>query len=235
MDSFFYLWVNGQYVGFSKNSRDAARFNITRFVQEGENSISVEVYRNSDGSFLEAQDMFRLPGIFRSVSVYTTPQVHIQDLVVHADADGKMDVETTLENLGTKTAKGYQVDYELFANQLYSDENNPVNCNIQIGKMAGKDPGLLSQETRVNSASITLSNAKKWTSEEPNLYVLVAKLKDKKGRIIEAVATQVGFRTVEIKNVAANEDEFGLAGRYFLVNGKPLKLKGVNRHETNPT
>ena len=234
VDSFFYLWINGQYVGFSKNSRDAARFDITRFVQEGENSISVEVYRNSDGSFLEAQDMFRLPGIFRSVSVYTTPQVHIQDIVVHADAEGKMEVETTVENLGAKTAKGFKVDYELFANKLYSDENYPVNCNIQIGNIAKKDPGLFSKETRVNSASITLNDAKKWTSEEPNLYVLVAKLKDKKGRIIEAVATQVGFRSVEIKNVAANEDEFGLAGRYFLVNGKPLKLKGVNRHETNP-
>ncbi|MBQ5980945.1 MAG: discoidin domain-containing protein [Prevotella sp.] len=234
VDSFFYLWVNGQYVGFSKNSRDAARFDITRFAHIGDNSISVEVYRNSDGSFLEAQDMFRLPGIFRSVNVYATPKVHIQDLVVHAQADGNMKIETTLENLSTKTVKGYKVEYELYANKLYADNNDLVDCQIMTGKDTGSDRGMAPNTTCTRTASITVNNVKTWTSEEPNLYVLVAKLKDKKGRVKEVVSTQVGFRTVEIKDVPASEDEFGLAGRYFLINGKPLKLKGVNRHETNP-
>ena len=235
VDSFFYLWINGQYVGFSKNSRDAARFDITRYVHVGENQVAVEVYRNSDGSFLEAQDMFRLPGIFRTVAVYATPKVHIRDLVVHADAQGKMDVETTMENLGAKTAKGYSIDYELYANKLYSDENTLIDYHIEKGDEEGSPRAIAVGATHVRTSTITVNGAKPWTAEEPNLYVLVAKLKDKKGRTIEAISTQVGFRSVEIKDIPADEDEFGLAGRYFLVNGKPLKLKGVNRHETNPT
>ena len=217
VDSFFYLWINGQYVGFSKNSRDAARFDITRHVRVGDNSISVEVYRNSDGSFLEAQDMFRLPGIFRSVSVYATPKVHIQDFIANAQwkqGRGSLHVETAIEDLSGKRSKGYNVAYKLYKNKLYSDENELV--------------------AEFSEAHPQLPNVETWSAEEPNVYVLVAELKDKKGRVVEAVSSQIGFRTVEIKDVPASEDEFQLAGRYFLVNGKPLKLKGVNRHETNP-
>ena len=216
VDSFFYLWINGQYVGFSKNSRDAARFDITRYAHVGENTISVEVYRNSDGSFLEAQDMFRLPGIYRSVSVYATPKVHILDLHTDAQWDGRqatLKTETKVKN-HTGNVAIYDVVYSLYKNRLYSDENELV-------------AGPTSPEN-----ILTPLNIKPWTAEEPNVYVLVAELKDHKGHTIEAVSTQIGFRTVEIKDV--ENDEFGLAGRYFFVNGRPLKLKGVNRHETNP-
>lgn len=218
VDSFFYLWVNGQYVGFSKNSRDAARFDITRFAHVGENSISVEVYRNSDGSLLEAQDMFRLPGIYRSVSVYTTPKVHIQDIRANAMWTGSqatLSIETQVKN-HTGYTKDHKVVYSLYRNKLYSDENELV-----AGPTSPAD--LLSAVT-----------IKPWTAEEPNIYVLVAELKDKKGRTTEAVSTQIGFRTVQILETEAENDEFGLAGRYFYINGQPLKLKGVNRHETNP-
>lgn len=85
VDSFFYLWINGQYVGFSKNSRNTANFNITPYLQKGKNTVAAEVYRSSDGSFLEAQDMFRLPGIFRTVALYSTPKVQVRDLVVIPD------------------------------------------------------------------------------------------------------------------------------------------------------
>ncbi len=218
VDSFFYLWVNGQYVGFSKNSRDAARFDITRFAHVGQNDISVEVYRNSDGSFLEAQDMFRLPGIFRSVSVYATPKVHIKELKVDATWTGKqgtLHIDCLTEDLTGKTKKKSQnnhIDFSLYKNKLYSDENEYLG----------------------DIASVDFKTVRPWTAEEPNVYVLVAELKDKKGRTLEAVSTQIGFRTVEIKDTKAEDDEFHLAGRYFYVNGKPLKLKGVNRHETNP-
>lgn len=87
VDSFFYLWINGQYVGFSKNSRNAANFNITPYLQKGKNTVAAEVYRSSDGSFLEAQDMFRLPGIFRTVALYSVPKVHFRDLVATPDLD----------------------------------------------------------------------------------------------------------------------------------------------------
>ncbi len=218
VDSFFYLWVNGQYVGFSKNSRDAARFDITRYAHVGENVIAVEVYRNSDGSFLEAQDMFRLPGIFRSVSVYATPKVHIQDLRANAmwlGKKGALNIDTQVKNL-TGHTKEYKVQYSLYKNRLYSDENELV-------------AGPTTAENLLTGITV-----KPWTGEEPQVYVLVAELKDHKGRTTEAVSTQIGFRTVEIKDTPAEADEFGLAGRYFYVNGKPLKLKGVNRHETNP-
>lgn len=218
VDSFFYLWVNGQYVGFSKNSRDAARFDITRYAHVGQNEIVVEVYRNSDGSFLEAQDMFRLPGIFRSVSVYATPKVHIQDLRANAmwlGKKGALNIDTQVKNL-TGHTKEYKVQYSLYKNRLYSDENELV-------------AGPTTAENLLTGITV-----KPWTAEEPQVYVLVAELKDHKGRTTEAVSTQIGFRTVEIKDTPAEADEFGLAGRYFYVNGKPLKLKGVNRHETNP-
>ena len=125
----YYLWVNGQSVGFSKNSRDAAGFDITRFARTGENSISVEVYRNSDGSFLEAQDMFRLPGIFRSVCVYARPKTHIQDLRVQALWDGSqgtLKIESPL-NFKFKIDKGYHIAYTLYQNDLYSDKNKKLD------------------------------------------------------------------------------------------------------------
>ena len=221
VDSFFYLWVNGRYVGFAKNSRDAARFDITRFAHVGENSISVEVYRNSDGSFLEAQDMFRLPGIIRSVSVYATPKVHIYDLRTNAQWDGSkalLNVAAAVENLTGKNTD-YSLEYKLYENELYGDNNRLVTTFKP------------QEATTIPTERLGL---KPWTAEEPQVYVLVAELKDKKGRTQEAVSTQIGFRTVQIKDVSAEDDEFGLAGRYFLVNGQPLKLKGVNRHETNP-
>lgn len=231
IDSFFYLWVNGQYVGFSKNSRDVARFDISKYTRVGENTVAVEVYRNSDGSFLEAQDMFRLPGIFREVAVVSTPKVHIQDLIVNAGWNGKngtLDINTNIEDLNGKGAKGYSVVYNLYENELYSDNNKLVyttsdaQCTMNNVKC-----------TMFNT-QCSMVNVKPWTAEEPNVYILVATLLDKKGREVESVAAQVGFRTVEIKDTKAEDDEFNLAGRYFYINGKPVKLKGVNRHETNP-
>ena len=235
VDSFFYLWINGHYVGFSKNSRDAAHFDITKFAHVGENTVSVEVYRNSDGSFLEAQDMFRLPGIFRTVAVYSTPKVHFTDLVAIPALDGrngKLRVTTTFENLSGKKVKELNIAYRLFKNKLFTSENEPTDIETSMTWKYNKS---LPIDKPVEAMmELNVENVKTWTAEEPNLYVLVAELQDKKGKVIETISTQVGFRTVEIKDVPANEDEFGLAGRYFLINGKPVKLKGVNRHETNP-
>lgn len=232
VDSFFYLWINGQYVGFSKNSRDIARFDISRYVHKGNNQIAVEVYRSSDGSFLEAQDMFRLPGIFRSVAVYATPKTHIQDMVVtpsYLNGKGGLKITTTVENLNKKAIKGYSIDYLLYENKLFSDDNQLLKTFADASTVHLKSK----QNTRVTN-QYTIDNIKAWTPEDPRVYVLVAQLKDKKGRVVEAVSVQTGFRTVEIKDTPAAEDEFNLAGRYFYINGKPLKLKGVNRHDTNP-
>lgn len=233
VDSFFYLWINGQYVGFSKNSRDAARFDISPYVHAGKNDIAVEVYRSSDGSFLEAQDMFRLPGIFRSVAVYATPKVHIQNLVVKAtfkNGKGALSIVTTVENLNKKAAKNYNISYQLYENKLFGDENKLVSTMLASQPMNLKSGTCMS----VND-NFEFNNIKPWTPEEPNVYVLVAVLKDKKNKVAEVVSVQTGFRTVEIKDTPASEDEFNMAGRYFYINDQPLKLKGVNRHDTNPT
>lgn len=232
VDSFFYLWINGQYVGFSKNSRDAARFDISPYVHAGKNDIAVEVYRSSDGSFLEAQDMFRLPGIFRSVAVYATPKVHIQNLVVKPtfkNGKGVLNIVTTVENLNKKAAKNYNISYQLYKNKLFGDENKLVSTMLSSQPMNLKNGTSMS----VND-DFQFNNIKPWTPEEPNVYVLVALLKDKKNKVAEVVSVQTGFRTVEIKDTPASADEFNMAGRYFYINDQPLKLKGVNRHDTNP-
>ena len=235
VDSFFYLWINGRYVGFSKNSRNAARFNITRFLQPGTNVVAAEVYRSSDASFLEAQDMFRLPGIFRTVALYSTPEVQIRDLVVIPDLvndyqDGVLNIQTDIRNLGKKDAKGYTLTYSLYANALYSDDNEEVKDALFTSQPIDIKAGL-SQST---TGTLTVKMPKQWSAEAPYRYTLVAQLKNKKGKVVETVSTYTGFRKVEIKDTKAEDDEFKLAGRYYYINGKTVKLKGVNRHETAP-
>lgn len=235
VDSFFYLWINENYVGFSKNSRNAAAFNITKYLKQGENSVSVEVYRNSDGSFLESQDMFRLPGIFRSVSLYSTPKVQIRDMKIIPDLsqdykDGKLSVTATVRNLSSKNVNGYKIEYHLFANKLYSDDHeNYINREFRSSSFEVAK----SKETEINS-EINVENPNKWSAEQPYRYTLTASLIDNHGKVVETVSTYIGFRKVEILDTPAEDDEFGLAGRYFYVNGQPVKLKGVNRHETTP-
>lgn len=236
VSSFFYLWINGHYVGFSKNSRNTASFNITPYLKKkGENVVAVEVYRNSDGSFLEAQDMFRLPGIFRTVSLTSTAKVQICDFRVFPELDanyenGSIRVATDIRNLADKTVKDYSISYSLYSNKLYSDEN------ILVEGVAGTV--LVSEVKREGNLSVTttihIDTPKQWSAEAPHRYILVGQLKNNKGEVVETFSTALGFCKVEIKDTRADEDEFGLAGRYFYVNGKPVKLKGVNRQEINP-
>lgn len=235
VDSFFYLWINGQYVGFSKNSRNTASFNITPYLVKGKNIVAAEVYRSSDGSFLEAQDMFRLPGIYRTVSLTAVPQLHVRDLVATPDldatyTDGSLAIRADIRNLGKKMAKGYSMVYSLYANKLYSDDNTKIENVTATAPIAQIPPGL-----EINAETVLkIQNPNKWSAEQPYRYTLVGELKDKRGRTVETISTIVGFRKVEIKDTPASEDEFGLAGRYYYVNGKTVKLKGVNRHESNP-
>ena len=214
VDSFFYLWVNGQYVGFSKNSRNLAQFDITEWVKPGDNQLSVEVYRFSDAGNLEAQDMFRLPGIFRTVALEAKPMVSVRDIRVTPSLTG---LAVSAEVSGD--APGATVDYRLYENVLYEDENSLV------------------AEFKGQSLSCTLSypEAKAWSAEAPWRYTLVGELKDASGQTLDVFSTIVGFREVCIKDTPAAEDEFSLAGRYFYLNGKTVKLRGVNRHETEPS
>ena len=238
VDSFFYLYINGKYVGFSKNSRNLAEFNITPYLnKEGEeNTVAVEVYRHSDGSFLESQDMFRLPGIFRTVALTAKPQVQVRDFKAIPDLDetysnAKLHITAQLQNLSKKTIKGYTIQYSLYANRLYSDENTLLSGVTASAKLAGKlnAKGEISLEATLDAAN----KVNLWSAEAPHRYTLVGELKDGKGRTVQTFSTFVGFRKVEIKETPAEKDEFGLAGRYYYLNGQPIKLKGVNRHENN--
>lgn len=234
VDSFFYLWINGKYVGFSKNSRNAASFNISKYLKKGQNKLAVEVYRNSDGSFLESQDMFRLPGIFRTVALRSTPKVQIRNLNVLTDTDNLSDwqlkVTAEVRNLGKKGAKDYRLQYAVYKNILYKDDAQKVDALQATSEVQAVAPNAIEKV----SAAIDVKQPDMWSAEAPNRYVLVAQLVDKKGKVIEAASTYFGFRKVEIKETKAEDDSFGNAGRYFYVNGKPIKLKGVNRHETHP-
>jgi len=216
VDSFFYLWINGQYVGFSKNSRNVAQFNITEYLKKGENTVSVEVYRNSDGSFLEAQDMFRLPGIFRTVALEAKPKASFRDIKITPSL-----VSNTSGSLAFqfKTTGGSAVRVSVYENELYSEQN----------KLVSTFDGL------IFDSKIGIDGIKPWSAENPQMYTIVAELLDGKNNVLDIASVQTGFRSVEVRYTPASEDEFGLAGNYFYVNGKTVKLKGVNRHESEPS
>ena len=213
VDSFFYLWINGQYVGFSKNSRNLAQFDITDFLVAGTNTVAVEVYRFSDAANLEAQDMFRLPGIFRTVALEAKPKVSVRDLRVTPTLTTlKVDADISGE------APGLNLTWRLYEHPLYEDDNTLV------AEFPGQAPQCV----------LDYPEARPWSAEAPHRYTLVGELKNAAGRTLDIVSTIVGFREIAICDTPAEEDEFGLAGRYFYLNGRPVKLRGVNRHETEP-
>lgn len=215
--SAMYLWINGQKVGYSQGSKLPAEFNITDYVVNGRNLLAIEVYRWSDGSYLEDQDFWRLSGIERDVFIYSTPKVRIDDFfarpsLVDNYQNGQLDLDVTLKNYNNKKIKDF-----LFEAQIV-DEN-------------GMDvlPGPLSQEFSAKAEEkITLSfshhffKPSHWTAETPNLYTLLLTIKDSDGRILEIVSHKIGFRNIEIEN------------QQLLVNGEAILLKGVNRHEHDP-
>jgi beta-galactosidase len=208
VDSAFFLWVNGVKVGFSVNSRNAAEFDLTKYLQPGKNMIAVEVYQYSSGTWLEDQDMWRLHGIFRNVTLWSAPQVHIRDFFVKTDLDKEykdatLNVSAKIKNYSDKTTRA-----QTFTVTLYDKENKEIAKGSTIGNT------LNANKEEVLNVKIKVDNPLKWTAETPNLYTVV--LTNSEGEII---SSKIGFRKVEIN------------GRIFMVNGEPIKLKGVNRHE----
>ncbi|MBB6459048.1 glycoside hydrolase family 2 TIM barrel-domain containing protein [Flammeovirga kamogawensis] len=213
--SAMYLWVNGEKVGYSQGSKTPAEFNITDFVKEGDNQIAVEVYRWSDGSYLEDQDMWRLSGIDREVYLYATPKAHIRDFEVTASLDksyknGLFNVAVDLVNKADKTYSG-AVEVALFDKNLKKVLSKKATINVVKG-----------QEKKVK-VSGKLAKVNRWSAEDPYLYSLVITQKDNKGNVVNATSSKVGFRKVEIKN------------SQLYVNGMPVLVKGVNLHEHHPT
>jgi beta-galactosidase len=215
VNSAFYVWVNGQKVGYSQDSRLPAEFNITKYLKPGENTVAVEVYRWSDGSYMEDQDFWRMSGIFRNVTLVSRAPLYVRDFQVRtpldsAYRDATLKLRVNLRNLGAK-AQAATVEAKLL-----DEKSKPVFAALV--KKASVNPG----EETVIEFEQAVANPKKWSAEEPNLYTLLITLKDASGKALETIPWRMGFRQVEIK------------GNQILFNGKKLMIKGVNRHEFDP-
>lgn len=212
-----YVWLNGKSLGYSQGSMLPAEFDVTDFLRPGENNLAVEVYRWSDGSYLEDQDMWRLSGIYRDVCLFATPIVHLRDFFVTSDLDdtfqnAHLNVRVNVSNYGDQTVEGYSADVALLdaANRVVASARTPRPLTITPGTEAVRDIGL-----QIAAPSL-------WTAETPDLYTVLIKLKDPSGNVTEVERCKFGFREIEIRDGA------------LLINGRSVKLKGVNRHEHDP-
>lgn len=206
VESAFYCWVNGQFVGYSEDSRLPADFKISKYLKGGENKLAVEVYRYSDGSYLEAQDYWRYSGIERNVWLIGRPKVRIRDFEIIADLtnnyhDGQLDLSFTLDN--HQAIKGTAIQFRIMDGQkeIASSQLNAKTNNDTILRFSKEFP-----------------EVKTWTAETPNLYTLIVNTL-RNGKVTESFTHRFGFRKVEIRN--------GM----LQVNGTPILIKGVNRHE----
>ena len=223
VESAFYVWVNGELVGYSEDSYTAAEFDISSYLNApGEqNNISVQVYRWSDGSYLEDQDFIRLSGIFRDVFLFCKEKdASIFDFNYTTDLDENyenavINTEVTLRRYNTEEeGKKFTVEATLFD----ADQNEVFTQSMGDVAFDGNQAEL--------QLSVDVENPKKWSAEDPNLYQLVYALKDADGNIVETAGCNVGFREVKIINNGTTESQ-------IVVNGKPIMFKGVDRHETS--
>jgi len=222
--SAFYLWINGQKIGYSQDSKTPAEFKITPYLKPGENLLALEVYRWSDGSYLECQDMWRLSGIERDVYLYAAPPVRIRDFFARTPLDenyknGRLNLDVeVLNDLPAKTSpKVYRNELSAYTLKvgLLSDDGRPL---FQEEKTFTLTP----QAKKIINFQGEIEGIKPWGAESPNLYRLTLELKDEQDHPLEALTTKIGFRTVEIKNAQ------------LLINGRAVYFRGVDRHETDP-
>ena len=206
-----YFYLNGEFLGMTKDGKLPARFDITDLAIIGKNVLAVQIHRFSDANYLECQDFWRLSGFERDVYLYARPKLHIEDFFAHTPLDEsyhngqfKLDVDVASDN---NTSADFSLSY-----QLIGEDGRVVAEESKNGASLNKSTISFSKE---------IANAKKWSAEEPNLYTLVLELKDKGGAVIEATSIKVGFRTAEIKD------------KQFKINGQPVLVKGVNLHEHN--
>jgi beta-galactosidase len=212
--SAFYVWLNGQKVGYSQGSMTPAEFDITSFIQPGENKLAVEVYRWSDGSYLEDQDMWRLSGIFRDVDLFIRPATFIQDFTINAEPNdsltqARISVQVAIENRSDVTAEGLTVEAIISSGLV----RQALSKNIE--PIAASEQNSVSLETILNQPLL-------WSAETPNLYDLQLNLKNTRKEIVDTIHWRFGVKKVTVQ------------GELFKINGQLVKLKGVNRHEHHP-
>lgn len=205
VETAFYVWLNGTFIGYSEDSFTPAEFELTETLREGENKLAVEVYKRSSASWLEDQDFFRFSGIFRDVFLYSIPRVHVRDIFVKAGLTDSYQ-EGTLE-IRAELIGGID-DVTIEASLRDGDEKEIWNGNAE-----GKE------EVFFKASGLAVLP---WSAEEPRLYRLYLYVKNEEGQILEFIPQKVGFRRFEMKD------------RIMCLNGKRILFKGVNRHEFNP-
>lgn len=213
----FYIWINGKKVGYSQGANNVSEFNITDFIKKGENTISVQVFRWTDGSYLEDQDMFRMSGIHKDVYVFATPKMHIRDFLLQSefsdDALSKATLATTFWLKNNEKKNSHKSILEL---QLLKEDGTEVfNKKTTISSLKK------GTESQFN-LNVAVQNPELWSAERPYLYTAIVALKNEKGEITEAFSTKIGFRKIEIKD------------NLVYINNEQVFFKGVNRHETHP-
>ena len=213
--SAFFVWVNGKKVGYSQGSMTAAEFNITDHLVDGNNSVSVQVFRWSDAAYIEDQDFWRLSGIYRDVFLMHTPDTHIRHFKANASLvdnyqHGLLSLATHIKNYGTKTKS------LILKNTVYDLGGSVVTEFASIAF------DVLANSEKVFDQNATIKNVKTWNAEVPNLYNIVLSISDTDDTVLENISTKIGFRNVELKN------------GQMLINGEPVIIKGVNRHEHDP-
>ncbi len=217
VDSAFYLWVNGKQVGYSQGAHLPSEFDLTTYVSSGSNLITVQVFQFSDGSYLEDQDMWRLSGIFRDVFLISRPLIHFRDIKITTELDnqnsnGVLSISSWVRNLSDKTLDTVTIRYSL-------ESTRGITI---ISEQRSENAGLKQQEEALIQMSFPVTEVEKWSAEDPALYTLTLEILSSTHEIVETIWTQVGFRKVEVD------------GELFKINGQAVKLKGVNRHETDP-
>lgn len=215
-----YIWVNGQYVGYTQGANNDHEFDITEAAHSGDNTLAVQVFRWSDGSYLECQDMFRMSGIFRDVNLYAVPETFIRDHYITSSLDsgsgytsGSMDVKLTIAN---RSASASSVTAKV---ELLDADGSEVVASLGTKTVSGLEPG---SETEITLSAKSLTGLRLWSAETPELYTVMVSLLDADGREVEAFSTKYGFRHIEIVGTAVH------------VNGRKVYFKGANRHDTHP-
>ena len=208
--SAFYVWVNGQRVGYSQNSMSPAEFDITGYVREGQNRLAVEVYRWSDGSYLEDIDMWRFSGIFRPVQLWVRPLTHISDYYVTATPNddysaASVCADVELCNTGRKRAKDLTVAFIIDGQEV-----------------TGRLQSLAAKDTTHVQLRCQLRQPRLWSAEKPDLYPFAVELRDRNGQTIEHFDYHLGVKRIDI------------VGEVFKINGRNVKFRGVNRHDHHP-
>ena len=228
--SAFYVWINGQMVGYSQGSMEPSEFNITPYIRQGENQIAIEVYKYSDASYLEDQDFWRFGGIHRDVMLYHTPNVRLRDVAVRTTPSKETNgwdlaVNPQFSVYNGETGKGYILIANLF------DGSTSVCCDsvtttevLDLDHKAARMNEWFPQRgyRKFNRLELHVESPRLWSAEAPNLYTLCLQLQDSLGAVVEQVSQQVGFRDIKIRN------------GQLLINDHAIKIRGVNRHEHDP-